>query len=139
MRTEKFHRFQCSRAADAGGFYKINRIPNTVYNVLISRPVGAATHKPEIPMLRMMQIRKTTIHQCTGIIQSGGRMMISFNQPLRISIPGIFLDSVNDIAAITWQILAVYNLSIAAPGLSELAGHAADTNDWYPCAPSEHE
>ena len=98
-------------------------------------------HKIQIPVFRVMQVGKTTIHQRPHVIERESRMLVSTQHELRIS--GAFgqaeARTVDQVTAIARQSDAVASLDVGRTGFGVLACHPADADDALLEAMHQHQ
>ena len=63
---------------------EIQRARNALHDRLVSLRLRRVTHPVQVPVLRVMQIGKTTVHQRTNEIQGQRRALVSAQQQLRV-------------------------------------------------------
>ena len=126
-------------AADA--LEKIQRIADRVHDALIGVLQRRLVHEPQIPVLRMVQIREPALDQRAHEVQGQRGALVAAQQQLgvrRTRLGGEFR-TIDQVSAIARQRDPAARLGVRRAGLGVLTGHAPDADDGFLQSVQQHE
>ena len=141
MRSVKIQALQILRARAADRFRKPDRITDRLDVTRVIRRRRRFLQPRQIPILRMVQIRESTIDQCTYEIHRHRRPRMPHDHPHRIRLTRrrIKFRLVNQVTAIRWQRHTITRFEIRRPRLCILPCKSPNANHRLPHAMRKHD
>ena len=111
---------------DAGtgeGFHEAERFTDRFHGPLVFRGPGGMPDEVEVPVLRVMQVRKPAVDQAADEVQGQGGPFVAPEHPLGIRRAGRLREAraVDEVPPVAEQRLAVSGLGVGGPRLGVLA------------------